>query len=64
MVSGLAIGVVGAVFDLSVETIVATASPAGVIAGVLGLSLPWARQMTTRVRARASMPPEPPLGRQ
>ncbi len=49
---GLVIGVAGAIFGTTLDTIVAVASPTGIVTGMLGLSLPWARRMAVRVRCR------------
>lgn len=47
---GLAIGVAGAIFGTSLDTIVAAASPTGIVTGMLGLSLPWVRRVAVRIR--------------
>ncbi len=51
---GLVIGVAGAIFGTTLDTIVAVASPTGIVTGMLGLSLPWARRMAVRVRCGPS----------
>ena len=59
VLAGLAVSVPAAFFGLSQTTIVAVASPAGIAAGLLGLSLPWLRRHeAVRVRARRSAAPD------
>ena len=50
--AGLSIGVAGTFLGLSETSIVTVASPTGIAMGLLGVSLPWARRATARIRCR------------
>ncbi len=47
ILAGLAVGMTGVAFGMLTESVVAVSTAMGVVMGVLGLSLPWARQRAT-----------------
>ncbi len=52
VLAGLIVAVIGVAFGLSEATVAVTAAPAGVVFGVLGLSLVWWRPAVARIRKR------------
>ena len=52
ILAGLIVAVIGVVFGLSEETVVAAAAPTGVVFGVLGLSMVWWRPAVARISTK------------
>jgi hypothetical protein len=51
ILAGLLVAIVGVTFGVPQNNIVAAAAPTGVVMGLMGLSLPWARPVLARIRA-------------
>jgi hypothetical protein len=52
ILAGLLVAVIGVGFGLPQTTITTAAAPTGIIMGLMGLSLPWARPALARIRTR------------
>lgn len=52
VLAGLLVAVVGVSVEMSQNAIATAAAPTGIIMGLMGFSLPWARPILARIRAR------------
>lgn len=52
ILAGLLVAVIGVSFGLPQNAITTAAAPTGIVMGLMGLSLPWARPALARTRAR------------
>ncbi len=52
ILAGLLVAVVGVGFEMPQNAISTAAAPTGIVMGLIGFSLPWARPALARIRAR------------
>ena len=52
VLAGLLVAVIGVSVGMPQNAITTAAAPTGIIMGLMGLSLPWARPVRARIRGR------------
>jgi hypothetical protein len=52
VLAGLLVAVIGVSVGMPQNAITTAAAPTGIIMGLMGLSLPWARPVLARIRGR------------
>lgn len=52
ILAGLAVGILGVGLEMSEQAVAMTATPAGIVFGLLGLSFAWWRPALVRVKSR------------